>query len=1010
MSRLPAHERFGRLIDRSKPLNFSFDGKKLKGFAGDTLASALLANDVSTVARSFKFHRPRGITGIGAEEPNGIVEIGQGARRTPNQHAVSVALQQGMVARSQNAWPSLRFDFAGLLDTARPLLPAGFQYKTFKWPVKAWNLYETRIRKLGGIGRAPELADPDRYEHVHAFADVLIVGGGVAGIAAAEAASSEGLKVVLVETSARLGGIVDAYDGRVEGLSALEWTRKKVGALAASGNVHILTRTETVGLYDHGLAVLIETLDPASFGAEAANVPRQRAWKLRVKSIVLATGAHEKPFVFPENDRPGVMLATSARLYLRRYAVAPGKRVVIATTGDEGYRTAADLTAAGIEIARVVDLRLAPDSPLFYITKSQGRSISVGSAPVSTKSGRGGRVSGVTIANRLTVDGPALRSDVACDTLLVSGGWAPMPNLAGHLGARLTFDAERGCFMPDELPAGLFVAGGANARFDLGSAIEDGYRAGADADAHVRGTDSVVPRKLDSVEITHDDPPDAVGALPDISTAKERLRSFVDQQCDVTVGDMEIAVREGYGAPELMKRYTGLSLGTDQGKSVFANAAMILPKLARTSPVDAEHTTFRPPFSPVALGALAGSRRGELFRPTRATPLTPLFKTAIMEPAGLWSLPVAFPQAGETTEAAVRREVRAVRSSIGVFDASAGAKIEVFGSDALEFLERLSATDLGDIATGLSRYAIFLDEAGFVMEDGVIARIAEDRFLVATGITQAAPLIAWFERWRQRVWDDLDVRVIYETERWAQILLAGPRVPELLSRVPGDIDISSFTVDSFAEGEIFGTPARALASRYTAGAEVELSVASGYAPALWTYLLEAGRDLGITPFGSEAMHRLRLEAGAFDPDRETDGTVTPFDLGLGDLISARKDYIGRAGLERPALTLANRRHLVGILMDDKALVPPPGTHLILDPEEPTPRRVVGHITSSGYSPTLRRSVALALVSAGEQHLGQTVYVLMSGDGHAAHIAAPNFLSLTEMPVGDQMSIEGDADE
>lgn len=1004
MSRLPESERFGRLIDRSKPLDFSFNGRKLKGFAGDTLASALLANDVSTIARSVKYHRPRGITGIGMEEPNAVVEIGQGALRTPNQNAVKVPLQQGMTVHSQNAWPSLRFDLASLLDVARPLLPAGFQYKTFKWPVKAWNLYERSIRKLGGIGRAPELADPDRYEHVHVFADVLIVGGGVAGIAAAEAASAEGLKVILAETSSRLGGIVDAYDGRIEGLSALDWTRKKAGALAASGNVHILTQTETIGLYDHGLAVLIETLDPARNGAEAGNVPRQRLWKLRVKSIVLATGAHEKPFVFPENDRPGVMLATSARLYMRRYGVSVGTRVVIATTGDEGYRTAADLTAAGVEIARIVDLRLSPDSPLFYITKSQGRSISVGSAPVSTRKGRGGRVSGVTIANRLTVDGPALRNDVSCDTLLVSGGWAPMPNLAGHLGARLAFDAERGCFSPDELPAGLFVAGAANARFDLGAAVEDGFRAGMEADAHVRGVDAGAPRTLESIDITHDDPPDAVGALPDISTPKERLRSFVDQQCDVTVGDMEIAVREGYGAPELMKRYTGLGLGPDQGKSVAANAAMILPRLARTDPADAEHTTFRPPFSAVTLGALAGARRGELFRPTRSTPLTPLFKDAIMEPAGLWSLPVAFPHAGEALEAAVRREVRAVRSSIGMFDASAGAKIEVFGTGALEFLEHLSATDLGDIAAGSSRYAIFLNEAGFVMEDGVIARIAEDRFLVATGITQAAPLIAWFERWRQRVWDDLDVRVMYETERWAQILLAGPRVPELLSRVPGDIDISSFSVDSFAEGEIFGTPARALASRYTASAEVELSVASGYAPALWTYLLEAGADLGITRFGSEAMHRLRLEAGAFDPDRETDGTVTPFDLGLGDLVSSRKEYVGRAGLERPALTLANRRHLVGILMDDRALVPPPGTHLILDPEEPAPRRVVGHITSSGYSPTLRRSIALALVSAGEQHLGQTVYVLMSGDGHIAHIAAPDFLSLNEMPV------EGHPDE
>jgi sarcosine oxidase subunit alpha len=1002
MSRIPKAERFGRLIDRNKTLNFTFNGKSLKGFAGDTLASALLANQISTVSRSFKYHRARGITGIGVEEPNGIVEIGQNARRTPNQSAVLTPLAEGLAARTQNAWPSARVDFASLLDTARPLLPAGFQYKTFKWPVKAWKLYESRIRKLGGLGRAPTDADPDRYEHVHAFADVLIIGGGVAGLAAAEAASAEGLKVVLVESAFRLGGIADAYEGRVESLSVLDWMRRKAGQLAASGNVHILTRTDAVGLYDHGLAILNEHLDPVASGPEAGNVPRERIWKLRARAIVLATGGYEKPLVFPDNDRPGIMLATSARLYLRRYAVAPGKRVVIATTSDEGYRTAADLQAAGVEIVRIADLRLAPDSPLFHITKSHGRSIAVGSAPVAShRTWQRPRISGVTIANRLTLDGPALRSTVACDTLLVSGGWAPMPNLAGHLGARLVFDPERGFFLPDALPAGLFIAGAANAQFDLGAAIEDGWRAGIEADAHVRGLDSIAPpRTLDSLDVTQDDPPDAVGVLPDISTPRERLRAFVDMQGDVTVGDMEIAVREGYGAAELMKRYTGLSLGPDQGKSVIANAAMILPKLARTDANDAEHTTFRPPFLPVSLGAIAGARRGPVFRAKRATPLGLAFKDAVMESVGPWSLPFAFPQNGETREAAVRREVRRVRSGIGLFDASAGAKIEIFGAGALEFLERMCATDLGDIVAGSSRYAIFLNEAGFILEDGVVARIGEDRFLLSTGIGRATPLAAWFERWRQRVWDDLDVRIIDETERWAQLLLAGPRVPELLSRVPGDIDISRFTVDSFAEGEIFGTPARALASRYTAGPEVELSVSAGYAPALWNYLLEAGAEIGVTRFGTEAMHRLRLEAGAFDLERETDGTVTPFDLGLGDLVSSRKSFVGRAGLERPALTLANRRHLVGILMDDRALVPPPGAHLILNPEQPPPRQVIGHITSSGYSPTLRRSIALALVSAGERHIGQSAYVTMSGDGHIAHIVTPDFLNHSGAAAGD----------
>lgn len=985
--------RFGRLIDRGKPLNFTFNGKRLQGVHGDTLASALLANDVAVVSRSFKFHRPRGIVSIGPEDPNGLVESGSGGRRTPNTPAATLLVHEGLAAASQNAWPSVKIDAASLLDRIRPALPPGFQHKTFKWPSKAWPFYEHAIRKLGGIGRAPAVHDLDRYEHVHAHADVLVVGGGIAGIAAAEAASAQGLSVVLAESSWRLGGIADAYDGNIDGQPILDWIRDKAAALAASGNVHILTSAEVTGLYDHGLALIAERLPAPQTGPEADNVPRERLWKLRARTVVLATGALEKPLVFPENDRPGVMLAASARLFMRRHAVTPGSRVVIATSGDEGYRTALDLEAAGVEIVRIVDLRLMPNGALFHVAKSRGHSIALGSAPVSTKSTwRNAPLSGVTIANRLTVDGPALQTDIACDTLLVSGGWAPAPFLVGHLGARLRFDPELGGYRTDVLPQGLFVAGAANAAFDVGAAIEDGWRAGTQACAHARGVEPG-PHRTPVIDATQDDAADAIGALPDISTVPERLRAFVDFQNDVTVGDMEIAVREGYETPELLKRYTALGLGPDQGKLAVANAGAILPRLTKSDPASAAHTTFRPPWTPLTFGAVAGARRGELFRPVRATPLSPAFQDTEIEPFGLWNLPSAFPSRDETREAAVRREVRAVRNGIGIFDASSGAKIAVCGADAAAFLERMSATEIADTPIGKSRYALFLDESGFVKEDGVIARLADDRFLLSTGIGRAAPLTAWFERWRQTCLNELDVVIVEETERWAQILLAGPRVPELLMQIPGDIDISQFTVDSFAEGEIFGVPGRALASRYTAGSEIEISVPSGYGLSLWNFLLDAGQKLGITRFGTEALHRLRLEAGAFDLDRETDGTVTPYDLGLADLVTSRKGFVGREGLERPALTLPNRRHLVGILMEDRTLVPPPGAHLVIDPDHAPPRRTVGHVTSSGYSPTLRRSVALALISNGERHLGEEVFIVMSGEGRAAKISSTDFLGM-----------------
>ncbi|MFC5067823.1 2Fe-2S iron-sulfur cluster-binding protein [Flaviflagellibacter deserti] len=990
--RVPEKEgsNIGRLIDRTQPISFTFNGRAMKGFAGDTVASALIANDVRRLTSSFKYHRPRGVLGIGSDDPNAIVEIGVGDRRTPNLNATQVLLAPDMRIASQNVWPSPRLDLGGLIGRLKPLMPPSFQYKTFKWPVPTWRVYEKALRTLGGIGTVPGAADPDRYEHIHVDADVLIVGGGLAGIAAAEAASAADLKVVLVEETHRLGGIADGYDGRVDGKPLLDWVQNKVRNLAASRDVHILTNAGVAGLYDHGLAIIHERLDPNA-SVEPENAPRERIWKLRTKAVILATGAHEKPLVFPDNDRPGIMLATAARLYLRRYGVLPGQRVVIATTGDEGYRTAADLAAGGAEIVRVVDLRLDPDGSLFHIMKARGTPLAVGSAPVGTTKGKKGELAGVTIANRLTLDGPALRSHADADTLLVSGGWGPAPFLAGHLGARLVFDEELGGFRPGELPGGLFVAGAANGKFHAAEVLEDGWRAGSIAVEHVLGSSwsSVVPSH--SIEVTADDDAEPVGMLPDVATAAERATAFVDLQNDVTIGDLDIAIREGYSAPEHLKRYTTLGQGVDQGKLAVANAAMVMAKaLPNATPA---HTTFRPPWTPITFGAIAGTRRGVLFKPVRETPLTALTSDALREPLGLWRPPAVFPRPGESREEAVRREARSVRNGVGLFDATLGVKIAVQGPDAAQFLDRMSATNLADLEVGRSRFALFLDNDGFVLEDAVIARAENDRFIVSAGIGRADNLCAWFERWRQREWPDLNLFITDETERWGQLLLAGPRVPELLAAASSDIDIAGFETDSYAEGEFMGTTARALATRYTATPEVEIAVPAGHLPSLWEQITEAGKPLGITHFGTDTLHRLRLEGGAFDLDHETDGSVTPYDLGLGDLVKVDKPFfVGKEGLERPGMTRSSRRHLVGVLTEDPSFVPPPGAHLVLDPDHAPPRRVVGHVTSSGYSPTLRRSLALALISAGERHIGDRVFIVSSGEGLPAIISSTAFFS------------------
>lgn len=996
MSRVPAagDRRFGRLIDRSRPLSFRFDGRKHIGYAGDTLASALIGEDIRVVGRSVKFHRPRGILGIGPEEPNALVTIGEGDRRTPNLLATGIPLHEGLVASSQNAWPSLRFDAASAIDRFRPLLPGGFQYKMFKWPVRAWPLYERIIRKTAGLGESPSLPDPDRYEHVNLHADVLIVGGGLAGLAAAEAVASDGLSVVLVEQDHRLGGIADGYEGQIEGAAVLDWVRERARLLAASRNVHILTGTTVAGIYDHGMALLVERSAEKYSGDEPENVPRERLWKLRSRAVVLATGAFEKPLVFPDNDRPGTMLATSARLYARRYGVLPGSRVVIATSGDEGYRTAFDLAAAGAHIEKVVDLRLVPDGSLFHIAKARGLPVVIGSAPMGSAGRRGSGLSGVTIGNRLTFDGPAVTTDIACDTLIVSGGWSPAPHLAGHLGARMRFDPELGAFVPRDLPPGLFVAGAANARFDAGAVLDDGWRAGSEAAAHIRNRS--VPRTRDpfSVDVTQDYPVEPVGMLPDIASPQQRARAFIDLQNDATVGDMDLAVREGYGAAEHLKRYVAVGLGTDQGKLVTANAAQILAKITAADPEDIPHTTFRPPFTPVSFGVLAGTRRGAQFHPRRTTALSALLKPDLLETTGEWLLPACFPQPGESREDAVRREVRGVRERVGMFDASASASISLSGADAAVFLDRISATDLAGIAVGTSRHAVFLDANGYLLEDALVSCPAAGEFLVTAGVARGAGLADWFERHRQVNWPELDLVITDETERWGKVLLAGPAVPDLLARVPFTLDLDLVTAGSCLATRVFDIPARVLASRHAGAAEIEVSVPCGYLGTLWAQLIAAGGDLGVLPFGTATLQRLKLEAGWIDLDYEQDGTATPFDLGFADQVSADKtDFVGRNGLSRPAF--AERKHLVGLLMEDRDFLPSPGTHLVAQPDQTPPRRVLGHITSSGYSPTLRRTIALALLAPGDHPAG--AFILAAGEGKRVRITSSDFLASARSP-------------
>jgi sarcosine oxidase subunit alpha len=983
-----ADKRFGRLIDRARPLDFRFDGKRLTGVTGDTLASALLANGQSVVARSFKLHRPRGIMGIGVEEPNALVSLGDGAARTPNQRATMIPLTPGLVAESQNRWPSLRHDLGGVINRFKPLLPPGFYYKTFMRPARLWPFYERLIRRSGGLGRAPQGADPDRYEHVHLAVDLLIVGGGLAGICAAEAAAAAGLTVLLAEEMPRLGGLADGYDGSVDEDFLIDWVRTRVEALAVHPNVHILTRASVAALHEHGYAWVVETLDAGP------QEPRERLWKVRARETVLATGAIEKPLVFPDNDRPGVMLATSARLNLRRYAVAPGQVAVVVTAGDEGYRTALDLQAVGIEVERVVDVRLRPDGPMMHIAKAMGLRVSVGSAPVGLRTIWGGAtIDSLTVANRLTIEGPATTSEIFCDCVLVSGGWSPSVQLLGHLGQRLPFDPAIGAFRPGTLPAGLQAAGAVNGVFDAAEVMEDGWIAGLEAAARLNPKKrSPWNRMVAVIDVTRDEPAEPVGMLPDKARRSDQARAFVDIHNDVTVGDLRIALGEGYSDAEHVKRYTMLGLSPDQGKTAHGNSAMILSQLTGRDAAHQPHTTFRPPWTPISLGVIAGTRRGDSFKARRRSPLEAEI-TASQPPVdmvGAWQRPSCYPRPGESEEDAVRREVRAVRGKVGLLDASTLGKIVVAGADAARFLDLMIATDVGTLADGQARYALFLDDGGFVIDDGMVARLPRDRFLLTTTSGNADRTLAHLERWRQVEWPALDVYLTNETERWAQILVSGPEARVLVERIAG-VDALTATKRSCVEGVVGGVPTRLLRARYTGAPSFEIAVPAGNGPALWRGLMERGADLDVTPFGLQTLERLRLEAGNIAVGHETDGTVTPFDLGLGHLVSSdKRDFLGKHGLMRGDLTRAGRKQLVGLVMEETAVAPAPGSQTIETPAAHPPRRASGYVTSSGFSPTQGRAIALALIANGRARIGETTHVFHAGEARRARITGLDF--------------------
>jgi sarcosine oxidase subunit alpha len=974
-------------VDRSRPLRLQFDGATYTGVAGDTLASALLANGVHLVGRSFKYHRPRGIFAAGSEEPNALVTVSRDpARTTPNLRATQVELYDGLVAKSQNRWPSLRSDVGRVNDWLSPFFPAGFYYKTFMWPPTAWkSLYEPVIRRAAGLGEAPTLPDPDRYAQRYAHCDVLVVGGGPAGIAAAVAAADSGARVLLCDEQPLFGGSLRAdVSARIDGDSGRSWAERAVASLAANPRVTLLTRTTAFGYFPHNFVALCERLTD-HLAAPAPGRPRERLWQVRARAVVLATGAIERPLVFPGNDRPGILLAGAAQTYLNRYGVRVGTRVVIVTAADAAYQTALDLHAAGVGIAAVADVRPAPKGALPEAARAAGLEI----IPSATVLGTDGDLKVRRITLGSTDQGsvrPGPRID--CDAVLMSGGLTPSVHLFSQSRGKLEWNERLQAFVPGRSAEHERSAGACRGLYELAEALADGAQAGAAA-AHAPGSS----RRF-AVEAPQRGSDSYLGALP-ATVPAGRSKAFVDWQHDVTIKDLALATREGFQSIEHVKRYTTTGMATDQGKTSNLNAMSIVAQRLDVPIPAVGHTTFRMPFTPVTFGSFAGISRGDLFDPVRTTPTHAWAAAAgaVFENVGLWKRARYFPLTGEDMHQAVARECLAVRRACGAFDASTLGKIEIVGADAAEFMNRLYVNNWTNLAVGRARYGILCRDDGFIYDDGVVARLAADRFHVTTTTGGAPRVLAMMEDYRQTEWPELEVWLTSTTEQWAVIAVQGPESRAVLESLVEDVDLSAAAMPhmSVGRGRICGTPMLLFRVSFTGELGFEVNVPADFGAATWEAIVAAGRTAGMVVYGTEAMHVLRAEKGYIIVGQDTDGTVTPDDAGLAWAVGKSKtDFVGKRSLERSSMKDPNRKQLVGLRTRDAGVVLEEGAQVAARPGQQPPMKLIGHVTSSYASSVLGHSIALALVAGGRARLGQTLYVPMPGGDVEVEVTSPVF--------------------
>ncbi len=1006
----------GRCVDYDTGLAFTFNGRAYQGLKGDTLASALLANGVDVLARSFKYGRQRGIVAAGAEEPNAILQVGavhntshntandKQATWSPNVRATQQLLFDGLVCRSLSGGWSLA-GLAGRLFSR--LMPPGFYYKTFMFPGFMWRFYEYFMRRAAGLGTAPAVSDPDIYDHLNHHCDLLIVGAGPAGLAAALAAGKSGARLLVLDDQAQMGGCLLHSNSKINGLDASAWLAQTIAALTRLDNVVLLPMTTAVGYHDHNFIVAHERRAASLPASNQPRLSRERLHRIRARQVVLATGAQERPLVFSNNDLPGCMQASAVSIYIHRYGVLPGRRLVLMTTNDHGYQAALDwhsacATGQGSVVA-IVDTRPATDTPvntpLVQAARSAGIRIITGSAVIEATGS--GRVTGVKVAaiDALGRSVTGKVETIRCDTLASSGGWSPVVHLTCHTGTRPIWRDEYGCFVPGKTIQAQHCAGAITGLMTLSSALAQGAEAGrvaAGLTGHVAGA-SDIPQ----TEAITEAPPIQLFHVPHTKSTSRAPKQFVDFQLDVSAADIELATREGFTSIEHVKRYTALGFGTDQGKLGNVAGVAIAARALGQSIAATGTTMFRPNYTPISFGSVAGRVCGELFDPIRYTAIQPWHEQqgARFENVGQWWRPWYYPRPGESMQDSLHRECLAVRQRVGILDASTLGKIDIQGPDAREFLNRVYTNAWLKLPVGQCRYGLMCGEDGMVIDDGVTAALGDNHFLMHTTTGGAAQILEWLELWQQTEWPELEVYFNSVTDQWTTAAITGPRSRDLLQGLT-DIDLSGFPFMHWRAGKVAGIPARVFRVSFTGELTYEVNVQANYGLRLWQTLVTQGEPYGITAYGTETMHILRAEKGFVIVGQDTDGSVTPDDLGMGWAVAKQKRFsaLGKRGMAREDCQRTGRKQLVGLLPLNPEEVLQEGAQLVADPAQSA---MAGHVTSSYYSATLGRSFALALVQDGRKRVGETIYSPGVKAVSAAKICAPVFYD----PEGERQNIE-----